>query len=123
MDAAEFYLEDLKSKFAKIDPEKYYLSYSGGRDSHFLYWFIKDILHEDRIEIVAINTRMEFPEISNRMIKNADVILIPKMKPHEVIQKRIKELSEYKAPNDHLKNALIQEFQEIIKEIEGVEKE
>ena len=41
----------------------------------------------------------------------------------EVIQKRIKKLSEYKAPNDHLKNALIQEFQEIIKEIEGVEKE
>ena len=30
-DFAEFYLEDLKTKFAKIDPKKYYLSYSGGK--------------------------------------------------------------------------------------------
>lgn len=32
----DFYLEDLKSRFPK-NRENYYLSYSGGRDSHFLY--------------------------------------------------------------------------------------
>ena len=37
MDNVDFYLEDLKSKFNKIDFNKYYLSYSGGKDSHFLY--------------------------------------------------------------------------------------
>ena len=87
MNEIDFYLEDLKSKFAKIDPSKYYLAYSGGKDSHFLYWFIKDYLHDEQIKIVAVNTYMEFPEISARMKKYADVVLIPKMKPHEVIAK------------------------------------
>lgn len=83
----KFYLEDLKSKFAKINPKEYYLAYSGGKDSHFLYWFIKEYLKDTDIEIVAVNTYMEFPEISNRMLKYADVILTPKLKPHEVIEK------------------------------------
>lgn len=86
MDEIQFYLEDLRSKFSKIDFTKYYLSYSGGKDSHFLYWFIKEYLKDDIIEIVSVNTYMEFPEISNRMIKYADTILIPKLKPHEVLQ-------------------------------------
>ena len=30
---------------------------------------------------------MEFPEISSRMIKNADTVLTPKLKPHEVIER------------------------------------
>jgi 3'-phosphoadenosine 5'-phosphosulfate sulfotransferase (PAPS reductase)/FAD synthetase len=87
MTKADFYLEDLKSKFAKIDPDKYYLAYSGGKDSRFLYWFIKNVLKDDKIKIVSVNTYMEFPEISARMIKYADVVLTPKMKPHEVIAK------------------------------------
>lgn len=33
MNNAEFYLEDLKTKFNKINPKEYYLSYSGGN-----YW-------------------------------------------------------------------------------------
>ena len=77
MDELEFYLADLKSRFAGINPQDYYLSYSGGKDSHFLYWFIKEILHEDRIEIVAINTRMEYPQIMRRMYKYADKVLLP----------------------------------------------
>lgn len=51
MDEVDFYLKDLESKFKKIDKSKYYLSYSGGKDSHFLYWFIKEYLHDDEIEI------------------------------------------------------------------------
>lgn len=87
MTEVDFYIEDLKSKFAKIDPKKYYLAYSGGKDSHFLYWFIKEILHDTDIKIVSVNTYMEFPEILARMKKYADVVLTPKMKPHEVIEK------------------------------------
>jgi len=84
LDEIEFYLEDLKSKFAKIRPEDYYLSYSGGRDSHFLYWFIKEYLHEGRIEIVGINTGLEMVEIANRMKENTDRILRPTMKPFDI---------------------------------------
>lgn len=87
MDEVTFYLEDLKSKFKGIDPNKYYLSYSGGRDSHFLYWFIKNYLHDDKIEIVSINTYMEHPQILKRMKDNADVILYSAMKPFEIKEK------------------------------------
>jgi len=84
MDETEFYLEDLKSKFMKINPSDYYLSYSGGRDSHFLYWFIKEYLKEPRIEIVSLNTGMELEEIRKRMQNNADRILYPVMKPFDI---------------------------------------
>ena len=84
LNEAEFYLEDLKSKFAKIKSEDYYLSYSGGRDSHFLFWFIKEYLHDDKIEIVGINTGLEIVEIANRMKNNADRILRPTMKPFDI---------------------------------------
>lgn len=74
---------DLSSRFPK-DKENYYLSYSGGRDSHFLYWFIKEYLKDDKIEIVSVNTYMEHHEILKRMLKNADRILIPELKPFEI---------------------------------------
>lgn len=76
--AAYAFLGGLQDRFKnKIDPEKYYLSYSGGKDSHLLYWFIKEWLHEDRITIVSVNTGFEIPEIRNRIIKNSDVVLHP----------------------------------------------
>lgn len=81
MNEMEFYLEDLASKFAKINPSEYHLSYSGGRDSHFLLWFIKEYLKEPRIEITATNTGMEHKEIMERMLANADTVLKPAM-PH-----------------------------------------
>ena len=87
MDEVDFYLIDLKSRFDKIKPNTYYLSYSGGKDSHFLYWFIKDYLKREDIKIVAINTYMEHPEIRNRIFKNSDVILTPKLKPFEIKEK------------------------------------
>ena len=80
----EFYLTDLKSRFDKIKPNEYYLSYSGGKDSHFLYWFIKEYLKRDDIKIVGINTYMEHQEIRNRIIKNSDIVLLPELKPMEV---------------------------------------
>lgn len=87
MNDVDFYLHDLKTKFDKIEPGKYYLSYSGGKDSHLLYWFIKEILHEDRIKIIGINTYMEHKEIRDRMNKNCDIVIIPEIKPMEIKQK------------------------------------
>lgn len=87
MDEVDFYLIDLKSRFDKIKPNTYYLSYSGGKDSHFLYWFIKEYLKRDDIKIVGINTYMEHPQIRDRILKNSDIVLIPKMKPFEIKEK------------------------------------
>lgn len=84
MDEVEFYLIDLKSRFDKIKPNTYYLSYSGGKDSHFLYWFIKEYLKRDDIKIVGINTYMEHHEILNRIKNNCDIVLLPKLKPLEI---------------------------------------
>lgn len=87
IDEIDFYLVDLKSRFDKIKPNTYYLSYSGGKDSHFLYWFIKEYLKRDDIKIVGINTYMEHHEILQRILKNSDVVLLPKMKPFEIKKK------------------------------------
>lgn len=87
IDDVDFYLIDLKSRFDKIKPNTYYLSYSGGKDSHFLYWFIKEYLHRDDIKIVGINTYMEHPEIRDRIFKNSDIVLFPKLKPMEIKEK------------------------------------
>lgn len=85
MDNATFYLEDLKTKFAKINPKEYYLSYSGGKDSHLLYWFMKEYAPEFKdIPVIAVNTYMEHPEIRERMYKNADKVILPDMKPFEI---------------------------------------
>lgn len=83
----ELYLIDLKSRFDKIKPNTYYLSYSGGKDSHFLYWFIKEYLKRDDIKIVGINTYMEHGEILKRILKNSDVVLCSKIKPFEIKEK------------------------------------
>lgn len=87
MSEEEFYLIDLKSRFDKIKPNTYYLSYSGGKDSHFLYWFIKEYLKRDDIKIVGINTYMEHHEILKRILKNSDKVLLPEMKPFEIKEK------------------------------------
>lgn len=76
----EPFLKFLEDRFrGKIDPDKYYLSYSGGKDSHFLLWFIREWLRETRIEIVGVNTSFEIPEIRNRIMKHSDVVLHPAM--------------------------------------------
>ena len=84
MNEEDFYLEDLKAKFTKIDFSKYYLSYSGGRDSHFLYWFIKEVLKDDIIKIVSVNTLLEHKEILERINKYSDVVLLPNKKHIEI---------------------------------------
>lgn len=85
--AVKFYLVDLESKFKKINRKKYFLSYSGGKDSHFLYWFIKEYLHDTEIEIVGVNTYMEHHEILERINKNCDRVLLPAMKPMQIKEK------------------------------------
>lgn len=89
----ELYLNDLKSKFLKIEPNDYYLSYSGGKDSHFIYWFLRIWLKENDkemylkykdIKIIGVNTYMEHQEILKRIQNNCDVVLKPKLKPFEI---------------------------------------
>jgi len=96
MDELEFYLEDLKSKFLKINPSDYYLSYSGGKDSHFLFWFLREWLKNNDyemyqkyldIKIVGINTYMEHKEILDRMKNNCDIVLRSELKPLEIKEK------------------------------------
>lgn len=85
MTNAQFYLEDLKSKFRKINTNEYYLSYSGGKDSHLLYWFIKEYAPEFKdIKVVGINTYMEHEQIRKRIYDNCDIVLLPTLKPFEI---------------------------------------
>lgn len=87
-DLVDLYLLDLKSKFNKINPNDYYLSYSGGRDSHLLYWFIKEYAPEfSNIPVIAVNTYMEHPEIRDRIYKYSDKVLLPSLKPFEIKKK------------------------------------
>lgn len=88
MDNIEFYLYDLQSKFNKINSEEYYLSYSGGKDSHLLYWFIKEYAPEfSDIKVIGINTYLEHPEIRDRIYNNCDKVLLPTKKPFEIKEK------------------------------------
>lgn len=87
-DIVDLYLHDLKTKFNKINPDEYYLSYSGGKDSHLLYWFIKEYAPEfSGIKVVGINTYMEHPQIRKRIYDNSDIVLLPKLKPFEIKEK------------------------------------
>ena len=87
VDIVDLYLYDLKTKFNKINPKEYYLSYSGGKDSHLLYWFIKEYAHIQDIKIIGINTYLEHPEIRERIYKYSDKVLLPVMKPFEIKEK------------------------------------
>ena len=85
---AYIYLRKLEIRFEnKIEYDDYYLSYSGGKDSHLLYWFIKDYLKTDQIKIISVNTRLEHIEIRRRMYKNSDLVLIPSMKMQDIKKK------------------------------------
>lgn len=87
-DEVDTYLLTVIQRFKeKIDFEKYYLSYSGGKDSHLLYWIIKELLEDNKITIVGINTFLEHPEIRERLYKYSDVILYPLLKPNEIKEK------------------------------------
>lgn len=84
-DEVDNYLIKLMQRFRdKIEFNKYYLSYSGGKDSHLLYWFIKEVLQDDKIKIVGINTYMEHHQIRDRILNNCDIVLFPKLKPMEI---------------------------------------
>lgn len=87
-DDIDMYIIRVLQRFTeKIDFDKYYLSYSGGKDSHLLYWLIKEIIQDDKIKIVGINTYMEHHEIRDRILKNSDVVLFPELKPFEIKEK------------------------------------
>jgi 3'-phosphoadenosine 5'-phosphosulfate sulfotransferase (PAPS reductase)/FAD synthetase len=80
----EKYLEELGKRFEQIDPRKYCLAYSGGKDSHFLLWFIREYAKIDGITVMGVITRLEAEEIANRIKKNSDVVLMSKLEPMEI---------------------------------------
>lgn len=84
-------LLDLKKRFEALDEkygfENYYLAYSGGKDSHLLFWFIKDYLKDEKITIVGVDTYMEHPQIKKRIYDNSDIVLKPKLTPMEIKRK------------------------------------
>lgn len=87
-EAARAFLKFFKDRFyGKIDPSEYALSYSGGKDSHLLYWIIKEYLREDRVMVVGVNTGFELPEIRDRILKNCDIVLHPGMNRYDVKEK------------------------------------
>ena len=77
----------LINRFSKIQKDEYYLAYSGGKDSHLLYWFIKNILKDDQVKIVGLNTYREHTEILKRIQQNSDIVLHPALKMSEIINK------------------------------------
>ena len=81
------YLKELKNRFNMINPKEYYLSYSGGKDSHLLYWFIKEYLKNNDIAIIGVDTRLEHQEILKRINNNSDKVLYPELEPFEIKEK------------------------------------
>lgn len=69
-------IRKLDNRFSKIDPNEYYLSYSGGEDSELLRQYI--VFRDLPIKIVAVNTYREHSEIRRRIYKYSDVVLYPK---------------------------------------------
>lgn len=62
-----------------------YVSYSGGKDSTVLMHLVKQDYPD--VPVVFCDTGLEYPEVRALAIKNADVVLKPKMKFREVIEK------------------------------------
>lgn len=75
----------LEMRFNKIEPTEYYLSYSGGNDSHLLFWYIKE--NNLPIKIIGLNTRIEHSEIRKRIYDNSDDVIYPIMKPFDIKKK------------------------------------
>lgn len=84
MDEVDTYLEELRRRFAQIDPTKYYLAYSGGKDSHLLFWFIRKYARIDGITVMGVITRLEHAQIANRIKKNCDVIMMSQLEPMQI---------------------------------------
>lgn len=83
-DETEKYLIRLRERFSQIDPKKYYLAYSGGKDSHLLLWFIREYAKIDGITVMGVITRLEHIQIADRIKKNCDVIMMSKLEPMEI---------------------------------------
>lgn len=62
-----------------------YVSYSGGKDSTVLMHLVKQGYPD--VPVVFCDTGLEYPEVRALAIKNADVVLKPKMKFRQVIEK------------------------------------
>lgn len=84
MDEVDKYLDELKNRFNQIDPKKYYLAYSGGKDSHLLFWFIREYAKIDGITVMGVITRLEHADIAVRIKKNCDVVMMSQLEPMQI---------------------------------------
>lgn len=84
MDKVDTYLEELRKRFEQINPSNYYLAYSGGKDSHLLFWFIREYAKIDGITVMGVITRLEAAEIAARIKKNCDVIMMSQLEPLQI---------------------------------------
>lgn len=72
----------LDNRFDKINPSKYYLSYSGGNDSEIVRAYIE--FRNLPIMVISANTYREHREIRDRMFKNADLVVYPEKTFEEI---------------------------------------
>ena len=84
MDDVDRYLCKLSDRFSRIDPKQYYLAYSGGKDSHLLFWFIKEYAKIPNIKVMGVITRLEPKEIADRIRKNSDYVMMSQLEPREI---------------------------------------
>ena len=62
-----------------------YMSYSGGKDSTVLLDIVKNLYPD--VPAVFCDTGLEYPEVRELALRNADVVLKPKMNFKQVIEK------------------------------------
>jgi len=64
---------------------KVYASYSGGKDSTVMLHIVKDMYPD--VPAVFCDTGLEYPEVRELAMRNADVVLKPKMSFKQVIER------------------------------------
>lgn len=61
-----------------------YVAYSGGKDSTVLLHLVKELYPD--VPAVFVNTGLEYPELRQHAVQNADVVLKPEMRFDQVVK-------------------------------------